>query len=222
MGKNVNNILKGICTDLGYVKKNDAFLKPITYNVWSTIRFSTSTRHTKGHCFVAPFIGLHFCSVEKILCEILKKKPECQSTIFDHIGYLMPDSWWKTWEFLENEPNSPKLIDDLKEAIQKYSMVYYERFPDIESLISYIADEGLSRCNYQYPFLERIPVLYYLANNKQFGRYFIDRALKKNSNISFIFTDEYISNYMKLPDNPEDIKVRVFPQHLPSGQPEFR
>ncbi|MGM9764376.1 MAG: hypothetical protein ACI3ZQ_10195 [Candidatus Cryptobacteroides sp.] len=210
MGKQVNTILKEICGSLGYeyYKKGDIFVKPYTTNIISTIGFMIASYRVKGHRFIAPIIGVILEDVEKILrvvsgAEYLKKY-RYTNTVSEHIGYIMPMHKWKEWDLIEPGTNSEIILDDLKESLRQYSDVYCRRFSSIEDVIAVTDMKYWNPCN--YALFERLPIMYYIIGRKQKGLDFINKALKEFLDADMLFTEEYISNYMKLPDNPLDIK----------------
>lgn len=210
MGKQVNALLKEICGSLGYVykKKGDIFLKQYSTNVISTIGFMIASYQIKGHRLIAPLIGVIHEDVEKILREVstneyIKKYPYT-NTIFKHIGYIMPMHDWKEWDFIEPGTTSEAVINDLKESLVRYSDIYCQRFSKLEDVI--VAAEGKYWNAFNYGLFERLPIMYYLIGRKQKGIDFINKSLAKYDGADMLFTEEYISNYMKLPENPSDIK----------------
>ena len=209
MGKQVNAILKEISNDLGFVKKGNFYIKPMYANIDLTIFFSIASYQIKGHRLVAPRIGLRYDEVEKILRKISDaewlKANRYTNTISEHIGYIMPIHTWKEWDLIEPGTNSEVILNDLKDSLQKYSGIYYKQFSNIGNVISMIEDEPWGSANYD--IFMRLPVMYYLIGRKQMGIDFINKALTKGfCEADEIFTEEYISNYMKLPENPSDIK----------------
>ena len=90
MGKKVNSLLNDICTSLGYTKKGDLFIRPITSDINLTIFFNLAARQIKGHVFVAPFIGLQYNNVEKLVREVSQSEwiKGYTSTINEHIYHL--------------------------------------------------------------------------------------------------------------------------------------
>ncbi|MDE6872079.1 MAG: hypothetical protein K2J62_08190 [Bacteroidales bacterium] len=209
MSKQVNDSLKEICRSLGYEKKGDFYIKPFSSNIYLTIRFSIASYRIKGHRLVAPMIGVRYEDVEKILQEISPDerliKSRNPNTISEHIGYIMPIDDWKEWDFIEHGNTPEFIINDLREALQKYSIEYCKRFLTIDDIIAKIESEAWNPSNYS--LFRRLPILYYLTGYKQKGIKFINRVFKEGfSEADLLFTNEYISNYMKLPDNPHDIK----------------
>ncbi|MGM9764371.1 MAG: hypothetical protein ACI3ZQ_10170 [Candidatus Cryptobacteroides sp.] len=209
MGKQVNAILKEICNNLGFVKKGNFYIKPMFANIYLTVCFNIASYQIKGHRLVAPRIGLIYDDVEKILRKISDaewlKANRYTNTISEHIGYIMPVHTWKEWDLIEPGTNSEAILNDLKDSLQKYSGVYCRQFSNIENVIMMIEGKRLGSANSE--LFVRLPILYYLAGHKQKGIEFINRAFKEEySEADILFTEEYISNYMKLPDNPLDIK----------------
>ncbi len=209
MGKIVNDILKEICTDLGFVRKKDLYIKPVSDNIYLTIFFSIASYRVKGYRFVAPRIGMIYEDVEKTLRDVSKSewpKGITTNTISEHIGYIMPIHEWKEWEFVEYGTNS-KIINDfkgklrkynLKRTLKKYSDIYCAQFSDIENAIKMIESKPWGSA-YSILF-RRLPIMYYLTGKKQKGIDFINRAFAEGySEANIIFTDVYISNFEKLP-----------------------
>ena len=112
MGKKVNSLLNDICTSLGYTKKGDLFIRPITSDINLTIFFNLAARQIKGHVFVAPFIGLQYNNVEKLVREVSQSEwiKGYTSTINEHIGYIMETHTWKEWDFIEREADDKSQI----------------------------------------------------------------------------------------------------------------
>lgn len=209
MGKQVNEILNGICEGLGYIKKREFYIKQISPNIYSTLFFNIASYRIKYHRLVAPNIGIRYDNVEKLLLEISSKerlkKLKIPDTLSEHIGYIMPIHTWKEWDFIEPGTNSEVIINDLRNTLQKYSIEYCERFQEIDKVIDEIKSRTWNPFNYRCYL--RLPILYYFSGHKQEGIDFINRAFQEGfSEADILFTDEYISNYMRLPDNPEDIK----------------
>ena len=214
MGKKVNSLLNDICTSLGYTKKGDLFIRPITSDINLTIFFNLAARQIKGHVFVAPFIGLQYNNVEKLVREVSQSEwiKGYTSTINEHIGYIMETHTWKEWDFIEREADDKSLlkslkntlktyfdIKDLKKSLVKYPDIYYKQFSDIEKIIEYI--ENSKKCgSANYELYRRLPILYYLSNRKQMGIDFINKTLTNGyCEAEMIYTDIYIENFNKLP-----------------------
>lgn len=211
MGKQVNDILKKICAEIGYVQKRDKYIgniymKSVSTNIYSTICFNIASYQIKGHRLIAPIIGVIYSDVESLLRRVSKFDPRKYSnTIDEHIGYIMPVHDWTEWDLIEPGTNSEVVLNDLKSALLKYSIIYYERFSNIENVIAKAEDMPWGPA--YYSLLVRLPIMYYLAGRKRSGERFINRAFEKGYNeVDKIFTDEYISNYMSLPDNHLDAK----------------
>ena len=71
MKSNLNQILKDLCGNLGYKKKGYIFYKQLTSEVSSTIRLSNLSGMTITHRSVAPYIGVRFETVERLLVDIV-------------------------------------------------------------------------------------------------------------------------------------------------------
>lgn len=69
-------------------KKGDLFTKPITSDINLTIFLNLAARQIKGHMLVAPFIGLQYNNVEKLVCEVSQSEwiNRYTHTINEHIG----------------------------------------------------------------------------------------------------------------------------------------
>lgn len=208
MGKQVNDILKKICAELGYVqKKGIYYIKPISSNIYSTISFNIASYQIKGHRLVAPRIGVVYEDVEKKLRDISKYEwlDGYSNTVDEHIGYIMPVHDWTEWDLIEPGTNSEVVISDLKDSLQEYGDIYCRRYSNIYDVIEMIEGKPLAPA-WSYLFA-RLPIMYYLVGRKRRGVEFINRVFKKEySEVNIIFTDEYISNYMSLPDNQLDAK----------------
>lgn len=200
MGKHVNALLKEMCSSIGYIKKGELFIKEINSDTYSTVHFNLASYQIKGHVLVAPMIGLHYERVEQLLKDIANYSwlKRYNNTIYEHIGYIMPNDACVEWDFLEYETNPENTINSFKNAIQQFARVYYERFPNYESIISYIL-ENRSWNPINYHCYARLPILYYLVGQKQKGIDFINKALMNYCEANMLYTDEYIANYIKLP-----------------------
>lgn len=200
MGKQVNALLKDMCSSIGYTKKGEMFIKEINSETYSTIFFNLASYQIKGHVLVAPMVGLHYERVEKLLFDVshyswLKRY---NNTIYEHIGYLMPSHTFAEWDFFEYGTTPENIINNCKNAIQKYASAYYEQFSNLYDVIRYIL-ENKSWNPINYGSFARLPILYYLVEQKQDGVDFINKALMNYSEANTLYTDEYISNYIKLP-----------------------
>lgn len=203
MGRQINSILKEICSSLGFVyKKGDIFVKPYTANIISTIGFMIASYQVRGHRLIAPQVGVIFKDVEKILREVsgkeYLKKYLYTNTIHEHIGYIMPVHAWKEWDFIEPGTTPEEILDDLKESLSQYSEAYCRRFSNIEDIIAVAEGKAWNPSNYN--LFERLPIMYYLTGCKQKGIDFINKALDVFLEADMLFTEEYVSNYMKLPE----------------------
>lgn len=200
MGKQVNSLIKSICEDLGYVKNGLIYVKKTSTDISSSISFNLTAYQTKGHVLVGPRIGVYCGEVEKILIIVAQSEyiKGYAHTISEHIGYLMPESTWKEWDFVEHGITQKSVINDFREAILKYTTIYYENFSSIDKIIAIIESTKWGSANYN--LLLRLPILYYMANRKQDGIDYINETLTKHSDASILFSDVYISNYLKLPD----------------------
>lgn len=201
MGKRVNTLLKDMCNSIGYVKKGEMFIKEINSDVYSTIFFNLASYQSKGHVLVAPMVGLHYERVEKMLIKVSNYSwlKRYNNTIYEHIGYLMPSHTFAEWDFFEYDTTSETTVNNCKNAILKYARVYYERFSDLENVIQYIL-ENKSWNPINYGCFARLPILYYLVGRKLDGVDFINKALVNYCEANTLYTDEYIANYIKLPE----------------------
>ncbi len=214
MGKIINRLLSDICTNIGYTKKGDLFIKPVSNDISLTIFFNLASRQIKGHVLVAPFIGLQYHNVERLVRDVSQSEwiPEHTSTIDEHIGYIMPIHTYTEWHFVEQEYNHNSSLQslkntikkyfevrDLKKSLVKYSDIYHKLFSDIEKIIEYI-ENNKQWGSANYELYRRLPILYYLANRKQKGIDFINHALNNGyCEADMIYTNTYIENFNKLP-----------------------
>jgi len=214
MGKKVNSLLNDICTSLGYTKKGDLFIKPITSDISLTIFFNLASRQIKGHVLVSPFIGLQYNSVEKLVREVSQSEwiKGYTNTINEYIGHIMPTHKCTEWDFIEREADNKSIckslgntlkkyldIRNLKKSLVKGSGIYYEQFSDIEKIIEYI-ENNKKWGSANYELYRRLPILYYLSKRKQMGVDFINQALTNGyCEAEMIYTDIYVENFNKLP-----------------------
>ena len=99
MGKQVNALLKEMCSSIGYIKKGELFIKEINSDTYSTVHFNLASYQIKGHVLVAPMIGLHYERVEKLLKYISNYSwlKRYNNTIYEHICYIMPNDAYVEW-----------------------------------------------------------------------------------------------------------------------------
>lgn len=178
-------------------------MKPFADNIYSTIFFNIASYQIKGHRLIAPQVGMLYENVEKLLREVSDaewlKRLKYTNTLSIHIGYVMPENDWKQWDLLEPGVNPDYVLNDLRDSLQKYSMVYCDRYSKLDDVIEMIENTQWGSANYQ--LFERLPIMYYLSGCKHMGEVYINRTRTRNyPDANVLYTDTYIFNYLKLPE----------------------
>lgn len=175
--KEIKKGLATICNRIGFKKKQYYFIKSIDNNVIATCGFGMATHVAKDHIYVNVIIGVSHLDVEElyaILAEI--DKPLLQTTIGIQIGYLMPESCFKEWDFVENADNS-SLYEDILKNIQTYGFAYQEKMKNFNNLLEAFEKRVpgvLNQARDRY-----LPILYYLKGDKQRGLKAIEEAIER-------------------------------------------
>lgn len=178
VSNDIDNQLIANLIALGFKKKRHYFVKNINKNVFSTISFNTSVCTLKGHTLINPFVGVGYIDVNQLYLTLCDVKNCVCPTIWQGLGYLMPDNNYKEWDFI-NEGNNDDVLSDMFSAILLYGEQYWKRLSDFDELFKavYIRETGLINDRRE----RLLPVLYYMKGEKQKGVEFIEKTIKRSS-----------------------------------------
>ena len=179
MGKNnIDNLLKSYLSNFGFKQKGYDFVKPISDNIIHTIGFGKSVYAVKGHTLINPFIGVGYRDINKLyadLCDV--KFCECP-TLWQGLGYLMPENDYKEWDFI-NDGNNDEVLSDMFTNLFHYGEQYWIRLSDFDELFNavYIREKGLLNDRRE----RLLPILYYMKGEKEKGIKFIQETIERRS-----------------------------------------
>ena len=169
--------LSEICKKMGFKKKQNVFIMPYSENVLAILFFSVDELWEPGNVSVSVSVGVTYKDVEELyhkLCEV--DKSLFTHTIWEQIGYLMPEKFYKEWNFLEGSDNT-YVYEDILKCIQTYGFDFYDRMKDFNNLLR--AFEIRTPCLLNISRDRRLPILYYLNGEKEKGLKVIEEAIAR-------------------------------------------
>ena len=107
---NIDNLLKTHLLNFGFKRKGHYFIKNINSNITSTISFGKSVYAVKGHTLINPFVGVGYKDVNMLYAEMCNVKYCDCPTIWQGLGYLMPENKYKEWYFVNEGNNVKRMI----------------------------------------------------------------------------------------------------------------
>lgn len=175
---NIDNELKSYLSDLGFKKKGYDFIKPINNNLIRTIGFGKTSYAVKGHTLINPFVGVGYRDVNELyanLCNV--KYCECP-TMWQGLGYLMPEDEYKEWDFI-NDGNNDEVLSDMLSNLFHYGEFYWTRLSNFGELFNavYVREKGLLNDRRE----RLLPILYYMKGEKENGIKFIQETIERRS-----------------------------------------
>jgi hypothetical protein len=172
--KEIEKGIRLMCGKIGFQKKEHLFIKPIDEYTIATLGFGMALHQEKGHIFVDVTVGVLHKKVEELSFKLsVFDKPHIKPTVSSQIGYIMPESIYKTWDFAENANNAP-VFQDLLMHIQSQAFRYQEKMKDFNNLFT----DTLNKKHHANIY-KILSILYYLKGEKAEGRTVIEDALER-------------------------------------------
>lgn len=175
---NIENLLKSYLLDLGFKKKGHYFIKSVSDNIIHTISFGKTSYAVKGHTFLNPFVGIGYRDVNELENKLSNVKYcECP-TMWQGLGYLMPEDEYKEWDFI-NDGNNDEVLSDMFSNLFHYGEFYWTRLSNFDELLNavYVREKGLLNDRRE----RLLPILYYMKGEKEKGVEFIYETIERYS-----------------------------------------
>lgn len=201
MEKNIysffNNELSSKIKSLGFKKKRDlSFFRKIGATIHE-LGFTHSTHHESHIRYYTITVSIEH---QKVV-EIVNALGVIIGGMGINIGYLSPEHNFIEWRISETslEEEVSKVVSDMYCHIINYAVPYFNRYSDIKNVI---ADTENNILTNHLDIPHRLPILYYLNNEKEFAVSYMQRELNKRK---YLYNKRYDDFPFSTPNIETDV-----------------
>jgi hypothetical protein len=167
--------ITSMCKKNGFKKNGYFFVKPINENTTAMLNFGMASHIQKEHIFVNVRVGVSHKNIETLCAELSNTdNTQIYPTIGLQIGYVMPETSYKEWDFAKDTDNT-SVYENLFMNIKLYGFSFFYKMSDINNVFDYYQKK---RDNAAPPY-KALSILYYLKGEKSEGWKVLEEALIK-------------------------------------------
>ena len=144
-------------------RTGDIFTRSVAGDVISWLGLNRAVGPSGAPVEINPVFGVRHQALESLVAELLGAKTHCYipATLSISLGYLMPNSKYRSWMFSGDSPVAG-VADDLVAAVREYGPPYVKRHDSLAAIVqSMESGEGVK----EFAAL-RLPVGYFLLGQR--------------------------------------------------------